>query len=152
TKKAKKVTPKKVQKVEASRKRADGPVAQARVIFEKMRNETDSSKIIAACVAAKINKGTAGVQLGRWRKENGIVVKRGGARAKPVEKKAVPKPKAAVKDKKKEPAKKPVTKSKPAAKKPAAKPAVAPVAAGTVVDSQQPGAEAGEDQTPAAAS
>jgi hypothetical protein len=73
---------KKVEKAEAKQKRADGPVAKARAIFEQMRTETDSSAIIKACEAAGVNRGTATTQLGRWRKEEGIVVKRGGARKK----------------------------------------------------------------------
>lgn len=76
---------KKVAKAEASQRRADGPVAKARAIFEKMRDETDSSKIIKACEDAGVNRGTATTQLGRWRKENGITVKRGGARKKKAE-------------------------------------------------------------------
>lgn len=72
---------KKVEKAEAKQKRADGPVAKARGIFEKMKDK-DSSEIIKACEEAGVNRGTATTQLGRWRKENGIVVKRGGARKK----------------------------------------------------------------------
>lgn len=73
-------------------KKPDGPVAKARAIFEKMKTSTDSSAIIAACVAAGVVKGTATTQLGKWRKENGITVKRGGARKKT---KATDKPKSA---------------------------------------------------------
>lgn len=80
-KKKVKVKAKKVKAAEATQRRTDGPVHKARAMFEKMR-ESDSSEIIAACVAAGINKGTATTQLGRWRKENGIAVKRGGARSK----------------------------------------------------------------------
>lgn len=73
--------PKKQEKGEARQRRADGPVAQARAIFEKMKDAT-SADIIAACEKAGVNRGTASTQLGRWRKENGIAVKRGGARKK----------------------------------------------------------------------
>lgn len=82
---AKKATKKKAAKVakaEAKQRRADGPVAKAREIFEKMKEETDSSKIIKACEEVGVNRGTATTQLGRWRKEKGITVKRGGARKK----------------------------------------------------------------------
>lgn len=74
--------------------RPDGPVAKARAIFEKMRGK-ETKEIKAACDAAKINPGTTSVQLGKWRKENGIVV----ARAKPKTKPAKPKAKAASKKK-----------------------------------------------------
>jgi len=81
---AKKTVKKKVAKVakaEAKQRRADGPVAKAREIFEKMR-DASSADIIAACEAAGVNRGTATTQLGRWRKANNIQVKRGGARKK----------------------------------------------------------------------
>lgn len=95
--------PKKVTKVEASKKRADGPVAKARAIFEKMRDKT-SAEITAACIAAGINKGTTNVQLGKWRKENGIVVQRGGGKKVAPKAKAKPAAKAPVKAKKEKPA------------------------------------------------
>jgi hypothetical protein len=81
-----KVPKKKTTKTAATAKpekkgRADGPVAKAREIFAKMKGEA-SIDIIAACVKAGVNKGTATTQLGRWRKENGIEVKRGGSRTK----------------------------------------------------------------------
>lgn len=70
--------PKKMKKAEASKRRADGPVAKARELFAKMKTEvvSDSAAVIAACLKAGINKGTASVQLGKWRKENNIVAKR----------------------------------------------------------------------------
>ena len=73
--------PKKVQKVEASKRRADGPVAKLRELFAKMVSEVkgDSKAVLAAAAKLGINKGTTTVQLGKWRKENGIQVQRGGA-------------------------------------------------------------------------
>lgn len=59
-----------------AQRRADGPVAQARAIFDSMRDETDREKIMAACAEKGINPATAATQLGRWRKDNGITVKR----------------------------------------------------------------------------
>lgn len=56
--------------------RADGPVAQARAIFEKLGGK-DTVAIREACAKAGINPGTTSVQLGKWRKEKGIVVERG---------------------------------------------------------------------------
>jgi hypothetical protein len=88
---------KKVATAEAKQRRADGPVAKARGIFEQMKDK-DSAEIIKACEAAGINRGTATTQLGRWRKENNIVVKRGGARKKPGEKSAEKKNESPKKD------------------------------------------------------
>lgn len=91
-----KKAPTKLVKAEAKQRRADGPVAKAREIFEKMKGE-DTAKILAACDKAEVNHGTATTQLGRWRKENGIVVKRGGAnntkKKKPAKPAKVVKPK-----------------------------------------------------------
>lgn len=70
-------TPTKIVKVEQRQLRIDGPVAKARSIFEKMKGQ-ETPAILAACDKAGVNHGTATTQLGRWRKENGIVVKRGG--------------------------------------------------------------------------
>jgi len=88
----------------ATRSRTDGPVAQARAIFDKMKNAT-GSEILAACEKAGLNKGTANTQLAKWRKENGISVRRGGDRksAKAAKKPAAKKkaaPKKAAKPKK----------------------------------------------------
>ena len=80
------VKPKKVEKAEAKQRRADGPVAQVRALFETMKDKS-TAEILDAAEKAGINRGTASTQLGRWRKEKGIVVKRGGAR-KPKEKAA----------------------------------------------------------------
>lgn len=94
---AKKATKKKATKVakaEAAQRRADGPVSKAREIFEKMyaaNKEVTSSEIIKACEDAGVNRGTATTQLGRWRKEKNITVKRGGARKKGDEKSAAKK-------------------------------------------------------------
>jgi hypothetical protein len=73
--------------------RADGPVAKARAIFAKHKG-LDTAAIKTECVAAGINPGTTSVQLGKWRKENGVVVERGpkAAKAKKAAK-AEPKPK-----------------------------------------------------------
>lgn len=95
-----KKTPKPVAKAAAKNKRADGPVAKARALFESMKGK-DTADIIAACEKLGINKGTANTQLGRWRKEQGIVVKRGGPRkAKPA---TAPAKKASKKKAKKDP-------------------------------------------------
>lgn len=69
----------KIAKADARQRRTDGPVAKARGIFEEMKDK-GTADILEACVEAGVNRGTATTQLGRWRKENGIVVKRGGAR------------------------------------------------------------------------
>ncbi len=73
--------PKKIQKVEASKRRADGPVAKLRELFAKMVSEVkgDSKAVLVAAEKLGINKGTTTVQLGKWRKEHGIQVQRGGA-------------------------------------------------------------------------
>lgn len=63
-------------KVKVGEKRTDGPVAKAWAIFDKMNaagKASDTPAIKEACAKAGINPGTTGVQLGRWRKENGIV-------------------------------------------------------------------------------
>lgn len=76
---------KKIEKAEATQRRADGPVAQARAVFDelyKANAETPSSEYIEKACAKGINRGTVTTQLGRWRKEKGIAVKRGGARKK----------------------------------------------------------------------
>lgn len=82
----------------------DGAVAVSKFIFEEMKSENDSSKIIAACVKAGVNKGTATTQLGRWRKAKGITVKRGGARIKKTKATDKPRTKAASKKSSSKPA------------------------------------------------
>lgn len=142
---------KKVAKAEATQRRADGPVAQARMIFEAMKSETDSSKIIAACEAKGINRGTATTQLGRWRKENGITVKRGGARKKAAEK-APPSGKKADKKGKKGKEKDGIPPSPKGAKrhKPAAKPSGKPDESATTPSSSSSGQK--QSPSPVAAS
>lgn len=84
-KKTPKKKAKKVEKAEAAQRRADGPVAQARAVFDELHKanpETPSSEYIEKACAKGINRGTVTTQLGRWRKEKGIAVKRGGARKK----------------------------------------------------------------------
>lgn len=88
----------KVAKTEASKKRADGPVAKIWAIADKLHAAGKGSKeMIEACTAEGINRGTIGVQLGKWRKKNGIIVKRGGGPK--VTKPATDKPKPAAKKK-----------------------------------------------------
>lgn len=117
---AKKATKKKAAKVakaEAAQRRADGPVAKAREQFEKIHKanpEATSDVYIKACEDAGVNRGTATTQLGRWRKEKGIAVKRGGARKK-AEKSAAKTDKPATKKGGK---KKSAKKKEPAAPKP----------------------------------
>lgn len=94
-KKKVKAKAKKVVKAEARQKRADGPVNKARELFATMRDKP-TADIIAAAVAQGINKNTAQTQLGRWRKENGIKVARGGTR-KPKAAAEKPDPKATAK-------------------------------------------------------
>lgn len=64
------------RKQAATQKRADGPVAQARAIFEAHRANLDREKCIAECIAKGINESTAATQFGRWKKEMGITVKK----------------------------------------------------------------------------
>ena len=70
--------------------RADGPVAKARAIFEKFGGK-DTAAIREACVKAGINSGTTSVQLGKWRKEHGVVVERGPKKSAAAKKKTSPK-------------------------------------------------------------
>lgn len=113
TKAVKKTAPK-VEKAKAKQRRSDGPVAKAREIFAKMKS-SPTADILAACEKAGINRGTATTQLGKWRKENNIVVPRGGARVKKA------KEPAKAKGKKDKPAAKAKTPAKGKKDKPAAK-------------------------------
>ena len=104
-------TPKAAGKQKTGPSRADGPVAQARAIFAKLGGK-DTAAIREACLKAGINPGTTSVQLGKWRKENGIVVERGPK----VKKAPAAKTKAAPAKKEKAPAKPkmdPVANAKP---------------------------------------
>lgn len=164
-----KAAPRKVASAQASRKRADGPVAQARALFDKMKAaKATRGAMIAACIAAGINKSTANTQYGHWRKETNYQAPAEVKADKPAKKKEAAKAetKSGSKPKKKsaaasKPAAKPAAKKKSAKKKAAPKPA-APAgdpdgdaadknaAAGQttgvsdpVADSQQAGAAAG---------
>lgn len=83
-KKAKAKQARKVSKVKGAAKRADGPVAKAWGIFEKVADKTDTAKMLEAATKAGINEATAKTQLYRFRKEKGIKAVRGRPNGKKV--------------------------------------------------------------------
>lgn len=107
--KATKKQSKKVAKVQAKAKRADGPVARVHAICEKAGStiQTNTPALIEKCTAAGINEATARTQIAAWRQQSGIAAVR-QPRAEGTSK---PRAKASPKKKAK---KAPAKKSKPA--------------------------------------
>lgn len=86
---------KKVSKVKAKAKRADGPVAKALALYDKCPTPQDTDAMLKLAATAGVNPATAKTQLYKWRKEHGVKAVRVKA-----EKKVAPAVKKAAKDKK----------------------------------------------------